>query len=153
MTSVIQKAKMARWWVHSWWRGMGGKGSEMQKQKAHLETKSGRYKQLRSRRWSQSILKEINPEYSLQGLLLGSNTLATWWEELTRWKRPPDAGKDWRQKEKGETEDEIVRKHHRLNEHDFEQILGDSGGQRSLVCCSPWVVKSQTTRTTTRGRR
>ena len=43
-----------------------------------------------ARRSNQSILKEISPEYSLEGLMLGwnSNTLATWWEELTHWKRP-----------------------------------------------------------------
>ena len=40
-------------------------------------------------RWSnQSILKEIKLEYSLEGLMLNqsSNTLVTWWEELTHWK-------------------------------------------------------------------
>ena len=47
-----------------------------------------------------------------------------------------DAGKDWAQEEKGTTEDEMVGWHHRLNGHDFEQPLGDSEGQRSLVCCS-----------------
>ena len=36
------------------------------------------------------------------------------------------------------TEDEMVRKHHRLSGCEFEQTPGDSGGQRSLVCCSPW---------------
>ena len=36
------------------------------------------------------------------------------------------------------TEDEIVGWHHQLNEHEFEQTPGDSGGQGSLVCCSPW---------------
>ena len=43
-----------------------------------------------ARRSSQSILKEISPEYSLEGLMLklNSNTLATWCEELTHWKRP-----------------------------------------------------------------
>ena len=42
------------------------------------------------RRSNQPILKEINPEYSLAGLMLSwsSNTLATWWEEPTYWKRP-----------------------------------------------------------------
>jgi len=42
------------------------------------------------RRSNQSILKEISPEYSLEGLMLklSSNTMATWWEELTHWKRP-----------------------------------------------------------------
>ena len=44
-----------------------------------------------ARRSNQSILKEISPQYSLEGLMLKlyfSNTLATWWEELTHWKRP-----------------------------------------------------------------
>ena len=44
-----------------------------------------------------------------------------------------DAGKDWRQMEKGVAEDGTVRWHHRLSEHEFEQTPGDSGGQRSLV--------------------
>ena len=48
-----------------------------------------------------------------------SNTLATWCEELTQWK-DPDAGKDWRQEEKGTTEDEMVGGHHQLDGHDLE---------------------------------
>ena len=43
--------------------------------------------------------------------------------------------------EKGVTEDEMVVWHHQLNEHEFEQTLGDGEGQRSLVCCSPWGHK------------
>ena len=39
--------------------------------------------------------------------------------------------------EKGAAEDEMVGWHHRLNGHEFEQTLGDSEGQGSLVCCSP----------------
>ena len=46
----------------------------------------------------------------------------------------PDAGKDWRQEENGKTEDEMVGCHHWLNGHEFEQALGDGGGQGSLVC-------------------
>ena len=57
--------------------------------------------------------------------------------------KDPNAGKDWRQKEKGVTEDEMVRYHHWLNGHEFEQTLQDSGGQRSLECCSPWGHTSQ----------
>ena len=49
----------------------------------------------------------------------GLNTLATWCEGLTHGK-DPDAGKDWRQEEKGTTEDEMVGWHHRLNGHDSE---------------------------------
>ena len=47
--------------------------------------------------------------------------------------KDPDAGKDWRQKEKGTAEDEMVRQHHQLNGHEFEQTPGDSGEQGSLV--------------------
>ena len=49
----------------------------------------------------------------------------------------PDAGKDWRQEEKGTTEDEMVGWHHHLNGHEFEQALGVGDGQGSLVCYSP----------------
>ena len=52
-----------------------------------------------------------------------------------------DARKDWRQKEKGVAEDEMVRSHHQLNGHEFEQTLGESEGQTSLACCSPWSHK------------
>ena len=53
-----------------------------------------------------------------------------------------DAGKDWRQEEKGPTEDEMVKQRHWLNEHEFGQTPGDTGGQRSLGCCSnPWGCK------------
>ena len=51
--------------------------------------------------------------------------------------KDPDARKDWRQEEKGTTEEEMVGWHHWLNGHEFEQTLEDGGGQRSLVCCSP----------------
>ena len=51
-----------------------------------------------------------------------------------------DAGKDWRQ-EKGMAEDEMVEWYHWLNGHEIEQTLGDSEGQESLVCCSPWGCK------------
>ena len=53
------------------------------------------------------------------------------------WK-DPDAGKDRRQEEKGTIEDKVVGWHHQFNGHEFEQSLGDSEGQRRLVCCSPW---------------
>ena len=49
-----------------------------------------------------------------------------------------DAGKDWRQEEKGMTENEMVEWYHRLNGHEFEHTLGDDEGQGSLVYCSPW---------------
>ena len=49
-------------------------------------------------------------------------------------RKDPDAGKDWRQEEKGTTEDEMVGWHHRLSGHGFEQALGDVEGQGSLEC-------------------
>ena len=64
------------------------------------------------------------------------------WEDPHR-KRPwligkDPAGKDWGQEEKKVAEDEMVGWHHWLNGHEFEQTPGDSEGQGSLVCCSPW---------------
>ena len=55
--------------------------------------------------------------------------------------KDPDAGKNWRQKEKGVTEEEMVGWHHWLNGHEFEQTSGDSEGQGSLACCSLWGAK------------
>ena len=66
-----------------------------------------------------------------------SNNLATWCEELTHWK-DPDAGKDWRQEEKGMKEDEMVGWHLQLDGHVFGQTLGVGDGQGSLVCCGSW---------------
>ena len=90
-----------------------------------------------ARRSNQSILSEISPAYSLEGLMLKLNTLATWCEEPTLWKRP------WcweRVKAGGEgtTEDEMAGWHHPFNGHEFEQVLGDGVWQGSLVCCIPW---------------
>ena len=47
-------------------------------------------------------------------------------------------GEDWRQEKKGPTEDKMVGRLQRPNGHEFEQTLGDSEGQGSLVCYSPW---------------
>ena len=64
------------------------------------------------KRSNQSILKEINPEYSLEGLMLKLKS-----PDVNFWiiGKDPDAGKDWRQKEKRVIEDEMVRWHHQLN--------------------------------------
>ena len=66
-----------------------------------------------------------------------------WPPDAKNWliRKDPDAGKDWRQEEKGMTEDEMVGWHHRLNRHEFEQTLGDGEGQGSLECCTPWGHK------------
>ena len=56
--------------------------------------------------------------------------------------KDPDAGKDWGQEEKATTEDEMASW---LNGHEFAQTPGDSEGQGSLVCCSPWGHKESDT--------
>ena len=70
-----------------------------------------------------------------------------WPPDVKHWLtgKDPDAGKDWGQEEKGATEDEMVGWHHQLNGHEFEQTLGDSEGQASLACCSPWGHKKSDT--------
>ena len=94
-----------------------------------------------ARRSNQSILKEINHECSLEGLMLKlkpqyfdhliwrANSLAVMLRKIKGRKR------------KGVTEDETVGWHHRLNGHEFEQTLGGSKRQGSLACCSPWDRK------------
>ena len=69
----------------------------------------------------QSILKKISPEYSLEGLMLKLKRqyFAPDAKSWLIWK-DPDAGKDWRQEEKGTTEDEVAGWHHWLSGHEFE---------------------------------
>ena len=86
-----------------------------------------------ARKSIQSILKEINPEYSLEG---HAETEAP---DAKSWliEKDPNAGKDKKQEEKGTTEDEIVGWHHQLNGHEFKQVLQDDEGQGRVGCCSP----------------
>ena len=99
-----------------------------------------------ARRSNQSILKEISPEYSLEGLMM--KLKLQYFGHLMRrtdsLEKTPDAGKDWRQEEKGMTKDEMAGWHHWLDGHEFEQVLGVCEGQGNLVCYSPWVSKSRT---------
>ena len=91
--------------------------------------------------------KEIKPVHPKgnQPLILIGRTVAKA-EALIVWsphaksqfiRKDPDAGKDWRKKERRAAEDEIIRWHHWLNGHEFVQTSRDSGGQRSLACYSP----------------
>ena len=59
--------------------------------------------------------------------------------------KDPDAGKDWRQEEKGTTEDEMVGWHHRIKGWEFEQTLGVGDGLGGRACCSPWGHKESDT--------
>ena len=93
-----------------------------------------------ARRSNQSFLKEISPEYSSERPVLWPPGTKNWLigKYLV-------AGKDWRQEEKGRTEDELVGWHHWFNGLEFEQASGVGGGQGSLVFCSPWYHKESDT--------
>ena len=96
-----------------------------------------------ARRSNQSILKKINPEYSLEGLKLKlqySGHLMQRTDSLEK----TDAGKDGRQEERGMTEDEMVAWHHQLNGQEFEQSLGDDEGREVWRAAVHGVTKSQT---------
>ena len=100
---------------------------------------------LTAKRSNQSILKEISPEYALEGFMLSWNS-NTWPSEVKNWLtgKDPEAGKDWRQEEKGMTENEMVGWHHRLDGHESEQTPGVGDGQGSLVWWTgkPGVLQS-----------
>ena len=74
---------------------------------------------------SKTYTLRLNKYYHLRGLI----------------GKDPDAGKDWRQEEKGTAEDEMVGWHHLLDGHEFEQAPGVVDGQGSLAFCSPWSCK------------
>ena len=100
-----------------------------------------------ARRSNQSILKEIRPECSLEGLMLKLKLPILWLPNSKNgliWK-DPDAGKDRRQEEKGTTVDEMIGWHNWFDGHEFEQAPGVGDGQVSLVCCSPWGRKQSET--------
>ena len=67
-----------------------------------------------------------------------AETPIPWPPDVENWLigKDPDAGSDWRQEEKGRTENEMIGWYHRLNGHEFEQAPGVGDGQGSLVCCS-----------------
>ena len=92
---------------------------------------------------NQFTLKEISTEYSLERLMLNLKFLILWPPDAKNWLiwKDPDAGYDWRQEEKGTTEDEMVGWYHWLSGHEFEQALGDDERQGSLACCGPWGHK------------
>ena len=84
-----------------------------------------------------STLKEINPEYSLEGLMLKLQYFGHLMQKTDSLEKT-NTEKDWGHEEKGMTEEEMVGWQHWLNGHEFEQTQGDSEGQGSLLCCSPW---------------
>ena len=96
--------------------------------------------------WEFLDCKEIqpdNPKENQPWVLIGrtdSEAPILWPPDVKIWliRKDPEAGKDWRQKKNGMTEDEMVGRHHWFNGYEFEPALGDGEGQGSLACCSPW---------------
>ena len=95
-----------------------------------------------AKRSNQLVLKQINPEFSLERLML----------KLQYFGHLMQRGADSLEKTLmlGKTEgrrrgqqDEMVGWHLRLNGHEFEQTVGESEGQGSLACCSPWGCKER----------
>ena len=116
------------------------------------------------KRSNQSILKEINPEYALEGLMLKLKLQyfgQLMWRALEKTLemnthlhecryehaftciigKDSDAGEDWRQEKKGATEDEMFGWHHWLNGRESEWTLGFGDGQGGLECCDSWGRK------------
>ena len=85
------------------------------------------------KRSNQSILKEINPEYSLEGLMRKLHYFGHLMQRADSLEKTLMLGKVEGRKRRGQ--------HYELNGHDFEQTLGDGKGQGSLVCCSCWGYK------------
>ena len=83
------------------------------------------------------ILKIISPEYSLERLMLKLKFQYFGLDAKIIIGKDPDAGKVWRQEEKGTTEDEMAGWHHWFDGHESEQTLEVGDGQGSLACCSP----------------
>ena len=85
-------------------------------------------------------IKPINPKGNQPWMFIGRTNAEAeapvhWPPDVKSWLvgKDPSAGKDWRQEEKGVTEDQMVGWHHQLNGYEFEQTLGDSKGQGSLA--------------------
>ena len=93
-------------------------------------------------------IQPVNPKGNQSWIFIGRTNAEAkasilWPPDMTSQiiRNDPDPGKDWRQEEKGMTEDKMVGWHHQLNGCEFEQAPGNSEGQGSLVCCSPWGCK------------
>ena len=93
-----------------------------------------------ARRSNQSIVKEISPEYSLEGLMVKFQYFGHLiWRTDSFEKKPLMLGKvEGRRRRR---QDEMVGWHHWLDGHEFEQAQGAGDGQGGLVCCSPWGHK------------
>ena len=86
-----------------------------------------------AKRLNQSILKENQPWIWIRRTGAEAEGLILWLTDVKSQLsgKEPNVGQDWRQKEKGAAEDEMVRQHQQLNGQELEQIPGNTGGQRA----------------------
>ena len=97
-------------------------------------------------------IKPVNTKGNQSWIFIGrtdaeAEAPVLWPSDMKNWLiwKDPDAGKDWRQEEKGTTEDEMVGWHHQLYGQEFKQAPGIADGQGSLAWCSPWGRKESDT--------
>ena len=90
-------------------------------------------------------IKPVNPKGNQSWIFIGRTDAEAeapilWLPDEKSWLigKDPDAGRDWRQEEKGMTEEEMVGWHHQLGGHESAQALGEGGGQGGLVSYSRW---------------
>ena len=95
-----------------------------------------------AKRSSQSILKEISPGCSSEGMMLKLKLqyFGHFMQRVDSLEKT-DAGRDWGQEEKGMTEDEMAWWHRRLDGREFEWTPGVGDGQGGLACCNSWGHK------------
>jgi len=93
-------------------------------------------------------IKPVDPKANHSWIVIGktaaeAETSIFWPLDEKNWLigKDPDAGKDWRQEEKGTIQDDMVKGHHWLYGDEFEQALGFDDGQESLMHFSPWGHK------------
>ena len=96
-------------------------------------------------------IKSVNPKGNQSWIFIGRTDAEA--EAPVLWppdakscliSKDPDAGKDWKQEEKGMTEDEMVGWHHWLNGCEFEQTLGNGEGRGSPACYNPYIQSQHT---------
>ena len=90
-------------------------------------------------------IQPVHPKGDQSWVFIGrtdaeAETPVLWSPDVKSWLiwKDPEAGKDWRQEEKGTTEDEMVGWHYWLNGHWFGWTLGVGDGQGGLACCGSW---------------
>ena len=116
--------------------------------KGNVVTSTKSFKELLFEPLTARRIKPVHPKGDQSWIVIGrtddeAETPILWPPDAKSWLiwKDPDAGKDWRQEEKGMTEDEMVEWHHWLNGHESEWTPGVGDGQGGLACCSPWGGK------------